>query len=389
MDIWQSLGGQIMLRITSADIPSVLSALADTGVDIHNVHYENDLEVLLTIPRKHTIKAENKLRAKNCDYSIEGRAGKYWVILGLKNRYILLTFLVLLIFLSFWIPSKALFIEVRGNNIVPSARILEVAMDNGLQFASSRKSIPINDLKSSLLSGIPELNWVGITSSGCVVQIHVSEKAPQTPKKNDEYDLSHIVSNADGIVEKVTVLSGTALCKPGQAISRGQLLISGYQDLGLCIRIGRAEGEIIAQTFHKISVITPRYYSYKTSIGIDETKFSLIIGKKQINLYKGSGISPPGCVKMYSKEYVSLPGGFFLPVALVRESTLQYQNENLAVDDSELDFVYTVPSEYVLNHMISGSIIQETAGEEHTDDCYIYSADLICREQIGKTVFEE
>ena len=58
-------------------------------------------------------------------------------------------------------------------------------------------------------------------------------------------------------------------------------------------------------------------------------KYAVIIGKKRINFYKGSGISDTSCDKMYLENYVTLPGGFILPIAIATEVWTQYSFDDV------------------------------------------------------------
>ena len=49
----------------------------------------------------------------------------------------------------------------------------------------------------------------------------------------------------------------SALCAPGQAVSKGQVLISGYTDCGLCVLSQRAQGEVMAYTGRSFSALMP------------------------------------------------------------------------------------------------------------------------------------
>jgi hypothetical protein len=51
-------------------------------------------------------------------------------------------------------------------------------------------------------------------------------------------------------------------------------------------------------------------------------RYSILLGKKRINFYKGSGIYDGSCVKMVSQYHLTLPGDYVLPVTVVKEEPL-------------------------------------------------------------------
>ena len=201
--------------------------------------------------------------------------------------------------------------------------------------------------------------------------------------------MASIVAARDGIIRELTVTKGNPLCKVGQAVKAGQVLVSGYEDCGIVIKATRAEAEITAQTLRQIGAITPAASTIRGEIISTSVKYSLLIGKNQIKFYKDSGISDTRCVKMYSKEYLTLPGGFILPIALIKEECYYYDEQ--AVDFCEQDFFWMedFASDYLQGQMIAGSVLQADTAMELLDDCCIFTGRYACLEMIGQVKNEE
>ena len=134
-----------------------------------------------------------------------------------------------------------------------------------------------------MLQRIPQLNWVGITTKGCVATIRVIE-ALQSEGEPADAPVSSIVAKSDGIIDEITVLQGVAMCQSGQAVHKGQLLISGYQDLGLMIKATQAKGEVYAQTIRQVNAIFPTQCSLKVNPQANSVRYYLQIGKNILNL---------------------------------------------------------------------------------------------------------
>ena len=64
-----------------------------------------------------------------------------------------------------------------------------------------------------------------------------------------------IVASRDGVITSITTTKGTPLCKAGQAVKAGQILISGYTDCGISIRADPAEGEVFAETYREMMTL--------------------------------------------------------------------------------------------------------------------------------------
>lgn len=383
MNLTESINGEVTVDITSADISAVLTALVESDIVLHHVQIVSDLTARMVVSRHDFKRLKVILRRRGEDDRIVRRTGIYWGMKNLLRRPVLVIGLSLLAFLALYLPSRVLFIQVEGNNLIPAKLIMEQAQEYGVTFGANRREIRSERVKNGLLGAIPQLQWVGVTTEGCVAQIHVRERSePEQPQQN--FAVTSIVASRDGVINSFTAHRGSALCKVGQAVTKGQVLISGYTDCGLSIRADRAEGEIMAQTIRQISAVTPDFQLTKGSIIRSEKKFSLIIGKNRINFYKDSGILDTTCVKMYSENYMTLPGSFYLPVILLTEEWIYYdftESETVDAETVLLDFA----DRYLASQMIAGQILHRSEAV----DGNVLEGEYACLEMIGQVRYEE
>ena len=383
MNLTESINGEVTVEITSADISAVLTALVESNIVLHHVQIISDLTARMVVSRHDFKRLKVILRRRGEDDRIVRRSGIYWGMKNLLRRPILVIGLSLLAFLALYLPSRVLFIQVEGNSLIPAKLIMEQAQEYGVTFGANRREIRSERVKNGLLGAIPQLQWVGVTTEGCVARIHVRERSePEQPQQN--FAVTSIVASRDGVIKSFTAHRGSALCKVGQAVTKGQVLISGYTDCGLSIRADQAEGEIMAQTNRQISAVTPDFQLTKGSIIRSEKKFSLIIGKNRINFYKDSGILDTTCVKMYSENYMTLPGSFYLPVILLTEEWIYYdltESETVDAETVLLDFA----DRYLASQMIAGQILHRSEAV----DGNVLEGEYACLEMIGQVRYEE
>lgn len=388
MGIWRSIAGTISIRITGADIPGTIKQITEYGIQLSDVVYISELTVTAAVHRKDFARVRSLLASRGDSCEISSKWGVVWSILQIQKRPVLVLGLLILMILTLYIPSRVLFIQVKGNENVETEKIVQALHHEGLYFGCSREKIRSEALKNSLLEKLPELDWIGITSSGCVATVEVRENYSEHSEE-DPVIVSSLVAVCDAVVESVTATNGTPLCKPGQAVRRGQVLISGYQDHGLLIKASRASGEIYARTYRQLQVMMPAVSDVREQCGRVSTKFSLQIGKKQINFSKDSGISPAGCVKMYEKRYLTLPGGFQLPVAWITEKVYHCQSQTVPEAADSLSRAEEFADRYIRDQMIAGEVISKEQTSQRKDDVFILSVAYACREQIGQHRIEE
>lgn len=375
------------VRITSADPDGLMEQVQSAGITVLDVKMTDPLTWQFAVSRS-DVKVLRRITQKRGEtLSVIRSFGIFWTLIMLRKRPVLLLGMLMLMALSLWIPSRVLFVEVAGNITVPSRLIVERAEKCGIYFGASRQAVRSEQIKNQLLSQMPQLQWAGVNTVGCVAVITVRER--NTDEKNEEIPtVSSIVAARDGIIAELTVLRGNALCKPGQAVKAGQILISGYTDCGICIRADRAEGEILAHTQRRLSAVFPEERCFRSKIIGTEEKISLIIGKKQINFSKCSGISGASCAKIYEQKYMTLPGGFVLPISVIREKITYYETA-MGTEINGEQYLQDFAPDYVTKQTMAGKIENAQLFISSAEGLSRLEGVFSCLEQIGVVRVEE
>ncbi len=378
------------LEITSADITNVINHFNDAGIKLYNLIYIDALSIRFKISPKdydYIIKISKKLGFSVKYIQLVGI--QQWIKRLIKRPIMCASILILLIF-SIIVPSKVFFVSVEGNVTIPTNEILEIAEKNGIGFGTSRRAVRSEKIKNLLLENIPGLQWVGINTSGCTAVISVKEKTPQQESENNDNAVCSIVASRDGIIQSFTVLKGTPLLNVGQAVTKGQILVSGYMDCGIVTKTTQADAEIIAMTFRELNVVTPAPLYEREKIIDQKVRYSIRLGKNIINLYKDSGILDMTCGKIYVEDCLKLPGGFQLPLSIIKETTFFYSDaQNMSVISDEEAWLKESANVYIENQMISGEVISsQISVEQNADAAHLYGR-YACSEMIGQVKYED
>lgn len=389
MGFREYISGAVLLRLTCADVCKALQALTDSNLILLHTEMESELSVLVTLSFGDYKKAVKVLKKYGAKCELLSHRGLPSMLLNLKNRVIILAGCLILIILTLWLPSRIFFWDVSGNISLPDNYIISLAQEEGLTFGCKRADIRNDKFKNQLLARIPQLEWIGITTSGCVATISVSESQPQPEPFDDENAMGNIIAVCDGIVNSVTATKGNPICKPGQAVQKGEILISGYQDLGLVLRHSGAAGEVYASTYRVIEGSTLVSGEERAAFQMVSKKISLQIGKKLIKFSKDSGISHTSCVKMYKERYITLPGDFRLPISWVVETQYIYEMTDHILSEADCDWLEGAVKTYLQNQMLAGTILYGDLSLEQTDNACRFTAAYGCHEQIGINIIEE
>ncbi|MBR5022148.1 MAG: sporulation protein YqfD [Oscillospiraceae bacterium] len=384
------LPGNVIAEITSADISSLLNILTLSGIQMQYIQYCDDLSVRISVGRKNYQNLVILSEKHGAVVKRKGFNGIFPIADRLKKRPVLILFLLAVFLVSCYVPSRIFFLRVEGNTQVPERYILEVAAECGIDFGAKRRLVRSEMMKNRLLEKIPQLQWAGINTSGCTAVISVREKTHSDKQNVSKHQVSSIVATRDGIIQSCTVQQGNALCTVGQAVKAGQVLVSGYLDCGIVTKTTQADAEIKALTFRNIEVISPHAALVKNIEQEVKTRYALRIGKKLIKFYKDSGNLDTTCGKIYLEEYVRLPGGFCLPIAVVKETEVSYIVGEGELPVSEAgEWIKDFASNHLKNTMISGEII--SADAEVTPDAGVFCLQgrYACMEIIGQIRHEE
>ncbi len=376
-----------VLQITSADFIRLFESINQLGIAVFDVNYLDDLTAQVSI-HSGDVKAVLDIVSKRGEsYKFIKKGKQNYVLTAIKQRKFFICGLIFLLAIALFVPTRVYFVRIEGNKNVPAKQILQQAEQCGIHFGASRRALRSEKVKNALLQRIPQLQWAGINTAGCVATISVREKDKKENAESDRYGVSSLVAVRDGIVQQLTVTDGQAMCRIGQAVKAGQTLISGYTDCGIVIKAVKAEGEIYAQTAHSLTAITPTEYTYRGDENRKQVRYNLIVGKKLIKLWKDSGISDTSCVKMYSVKRLTLPGGFQLPLALQKQTQISYHT--VSKTDKHHNWLHRFAEQYLKSQMIAGTVEHSDTQLWESDGIAGLRGSFVCTEMIGRTKAEE
>ena len=373
----------VTVEITGADIPGSLRRLNDAGITLLALVPTGELSVQVTVLRQEYVKCRRILLKRGDSISVKSRRGIYWALRGLLARPVLLVGMVLILIASLYLPSRVLFVQVEGNQKIPTRKILEMAKHCGIGFGASRRTVRSERMKNHLQEALPELQWAGVNTRGAVAVITVRERSePETLP--EPLALGHIVALTDAVVTQCTATRGNLLCAPGEAVKKGQILISGYTDTGLSIRVESAAGEIFGTTRRQITAVTGANCLRKYPKGKVRKKISLLLGKKRIFLWNSSRIWDTTCDRMYEEYYITLPGGFALPIALAVERFVPMDTEHQEIPQLQGQMLLRAFGEnYLKQTMIAGTIHLAQPRYYGEPGLWILAGEYRCTELIG------
>lgn len=379
----------VRLKLTSASSADTLRYFNQKGMILRKIRQIDELTVTFVVQRAELERINRFAQSRGERIELLQDQSIQWGMRRFFRRPVLIIGVLFIIFLSIFLPSRVLFIEVEGNLAVPSRFIIEQAALCGIKFGTAARQVRSEKIKNELLQRIPQLQWAGINTSGCTAVISVREKT-QPEKTESIYPISSIVALRDGYVTEIYITAGSAGCKAGESVKEGQVLISAYTDCGLYIQAVKAKGEVYANTNRYSAVLTPSTFLTEGNVTSEYKMYSLLIGKNQINFSKDSRISGAICDRIKSVHHVTLPGGFQLPIALAVVRELRYDVHTTELSEDEVNALLKDTAHAQLNNtMLAGKILHAQESVTSVDGAYLMEGCYQCSEMIGISRTEE
>lgn len=379
---------RVRIQVTSANIWESIQLLNRRAIPVFHVRQEDALTFSFGVNRRHLAELRSLLEKRGDSISLVQKTFLHAIQKSILHRPVLYTGLLLFFAVSLLLPTRILTVEVEGNQTIPSRKILEAAEAAGIKLLTPCAQVRSEKMKNALLSAIPELQWAGINTYGCKAVISVQERVASESLRSDAKIVGSIVADRDGIIQSFAALQGSIQCREGQVVQKGQVLISGYTDCGICIRGERARGEVYAQTLRTVRAVMPSVCQTR-ELQYRRQRYSIILGKKRINLWKDSGIWDSSCGRINREYGLTLPGGISLPVSLVCETLSWYSQAEQTVDaDTARGELLSFSQNYLSDQMIAGTISHADEVLDTKPGVYLLAGQYICTEMIGRERLE-
>ncbi|MDW7650099.1 MAG: sporulation protein YqfD [Bacillota bacterium] len=159
-----------------------------------------------------------------CRLRIVRKAGFPFLWTRMLRRRGLAAGLCLFVVTLYVLSSFILFVSVQGNERLDEEHIRQLAVEAGIRPGLLKSKLDKDEAANRLIDLEPEIAWVGIEVRGTRLVIEVVEKI-ERPEETDQP--AHIVAAKDGIIVDILPITGEVRVKPGDTVTRGQLLIEG------------------------------------------------------------------------------------------------------------------------------------------------------------------
>ncbi len=275
-------------------------------------------------------------------FRLQKRKGLPYFLYRYRRRYGLVVGIVIFLILTKMSTGYVWDITVDGNESISDSEVINTLEKLGFSVGSHIPDIDFYDICHRFVLENESVAWISVNMEGTSARVKLIERDAKG-EDGDNGTPSNIVASSDGIIVRTETVEGEICVKAGDAVTEGQLLISGVVEIGQGIDTGRfmltrAKGSVYALTKRCFSVSVPLNGVKNTVTDKVLAKKTLIFFGKSIKLKENSSILGKECdIIKESKRVVlfeNLNGSWHipLPVTVVTEYALVTE---------EVEFSYT------------------------------------------------
>lgn len=313
---------------------------------------------------------------------VRERRGLPFLLRPFRLRWGLAVGAVLFVVLLQLLSSRVWTVRISGNEQVSDEAIREMLEPLGVYEGAALSAVDLPQLQLTALEKLPELVWLTVNFEGSTALVEVRERQETQPIASDEP--ANIVATQDGVIVSVDAVSGQAMVKPGDAVTKGTLLISGVMDSKVGPILKRAEGVVTARTTRTLTVTVPFEEDVPSTAPRIVSRPCFYLLGLRVPLYAGADIE--GEYTQQTEEYPLRAYGKALPIGI--EVTRLVFDETVVCTRTEAETLAEAQSR--LSEAVGAlreemTIEAETVTEQKTDDGWVLVGTYTCLESIGQS----
>ena len=377
--------GTVKFRVSGAQPERILNFCAVRGIEFWSASPCTDLSVTFTAFSSDRAAIMAQSGKNGLEIELISEKGGRKLARSAKRRAV---FIILTLSCVTLAAVSSLFlwnIEIEGNNKLSDAQILRVLSECGVDYGTFWPSLSSDEVRSYVVSEMPEIAWLSLNVRSSKAQIVVHERVDK-PEIVNEKAPCDIVAAKSGVIKRMSVLEGESAAVEGSAVAQGDVLVRGLMSSETGDeRYVHSMAQVIADTWYEISAQTPFIEERKTEKGHTDTAFSLIIGKKRINFFSDSRNKYTSCDKINKLKYISFGDVFTLPLGYAIERTTQYETKPVPIDETEAVERLKAGLRAELQRRIgAGQIVSEEYSVSKTENVLTVTLRAQCTENIAR-----
>ncbi len=315
---------------------------------------------------------------------IESKHGFPFLLRRYRFRYGIFVGILVFALLLNTLCGRIWSVEIHGTSSLKSYDVTSMLQSVGITEGVRKDAFDWATVRQKIMEHNPQISWMSLNPMGTVLFVDISETA-KAPGVLDHSIPCNLKATKDGVVVSVKVYAGQSLVKTGDAVVKGDLLVSGAVEYkNGCTVFRHASAEIVAQTKYHVSFEIPLRQTVRLRTGQSQIRRVIRFFGMRIPMYLGS----------VKEEYETLHSSH----------EVRINNKTLPIGVDSTIFHYTSEKEVALTEQqalsqaqmklnayktteLNDMVIKEVTTDYTIDkQALTFTADFLCEENI---CFEE
>ena len=377
------LRGYIVFIISGSCPEKFVNILTYNGVNVWGVQSRDGIVYCTTLAvnykhiRRLSRRTSNKVRVKS-------KYGLPFFINRNKDRVGLpigaVCFLLVFKLLSMFLWN----IDIYGFTDISYNKAKSVMESVGIYEGAYAAFDSLNNIQTKAMIEFENVSWITVNVDGSKGEVNISEVTQKGGIMNADAHYN-IKANVDAQIIRVDGYSGSAVVKSGDAVAKGNLLISGFVQTELGgTHLSTADGVVWAKTEHTESFSVPKTYTTAEYNPDSKCRYSCRLFNIVIPLKFDNYDTTDNHFSFVSEHKASFQDET-ASLSLINENVYFYDNDNITLNERTAENI--LKTEMLLNelfHYGDKKIISRTVESSVDDKNFNYTVKYNCEENIGE-----
>ena len=321
--------GRLALRFYGEFPERILNLCAMNGITLWNSKFVNDgISANITVRDFYNLR--DIMRGTGIRLHIQDKNGLPFLVSRYKKRPGLLVGAMIFMLILEILSGFIWMIDVEGNETVKQNEIISACEKIGIKTGMRAAVINSKSQREKLLLEMDSLSWAALNIEGSRLTVNVSEAKKEKVKENQPCNLK---AEFDGIIKKIDVTAGNCVVKVGDAVKKGDVLVSGIIETVGGTRFVRSAGTVTAQVENSYTLEEKYEKKVLSETGRVKTKYVSELFNIKIPLFLGAEtdtyneISDVSQIKLFGK---------YLPIKLYKKQFRFTEEITLKRDENRL-----------------------------------------------------
>lgn len=268
--------GRIKMEVHTAAIEKYLNLLWKNKIYVSNIASKDMTTYIMEIFLRDYIRAKKLSDNSNVKIKILGRKGYAFYVLKLKKRVSIIIGIGIFVSVLYYLSGFIWTIDIKGDCYISPYEIRQQLKEYGVTPGIRKSKVSVFEIEQKLMHDNSNLMWVKIRAEGTSLNVSTAQRQ-SPPSLQSDTNSGDAVAKRTAQILRIYTQSGTAMVKPGDIVSEGQIIIKAEQGKEGATYSVPAKGNVIAKTFYEeentvpITVIKkertgPKYTNYYISI---------------------------------------------------------------------------------------------------------------------------